>query len=305
MKTLLKLIVLVSFATRAFGQVRVVTTIPDLKDIVEQIGGDHVKVTSLARGTENIHNVVLRPSHLVAVSRAEMFVQIGLSLEHSFVPGLLLKARNRKIAAGTPGLVTCSDGWEPIQVGMWADRGSAVDVHPQGNPHMNLAPSAGRFVAQRILEGLLVVDPKHKESYTKRHADLIKRITEAEVRWAKIAKQLAGKKVCTYHRDFDYLAAAVGVSIVATIEPKPGVPPTPRDLAKLVEKLREEKVTVIMTARWSNNSSLRFVADKCGATVLELPTMVSDKGKPSSWIAMMDHLHQQLQGAFVPDGEAE
>lgn len=305
MKYLNRLIVLVLLTLPAFGQIRVVTTIPDLKDIVQAIGGDQVSVTSIARGNENIHDVVLKPSHLVAVSRADLFVQIGLSLEHSFVPGLLLKARNRKFRAGGSGLVTCSEGWEPIQVGQWATRGEAVDVHPQGNPHMNLAPSAGRHIASRVLDALVAADAKNKKAYVERHAQYCKLLAKAEARWATIAAKLGKGKVCTYHRDFDYLTAATGLSIVATIEPQPGVPPTPRDLTKLVELLRKEEVRVILTARWSNNNSLRFVAEKCGATVVELPAMVQGTGEPSTWIAMIDRLHQSLEKAFAPAGKPE
>ncbi len=298
MRNIIKIIALALLAQASFGQIRVVATIPDLKDIVQEVGGEHVSVTSIARGTENIHNVILRPSHLVAVNRADLFVQIGLSLEHSFVPSLLLRSRNLKFRPGGSGLINCSEGWEAIQVGMWASRSDAVDVHPQGNPHMNIAPSAGRHVAQRILDALVEADPDHEEYFKKRHAAYEKKLTEAEARWAKVVEKLPKGKVCTYHRDFDYLTKATGLTIAATIEPQPGVPPSPKDLANLVELLRKEKVSVILTARWSNNSRLRFVADKLGATVIELPVMVNDKTEPKTWIGMMDALHEALAKAF-------
>ncbi len=289
----------------AWGQLKVVTTIPDLKDIVEQIGGRNVSVSSIARGTENIHNVVLRPSHLVAITRADVFVQVGLSLEHSFVPGLLQKARNKKIAPGAPGFINCSDGWEPIQVAMFRDRSQAADMHPQGNPHMNLDPRAGKFFADKILSGLVATDPVHEESYQEGHAAYCKQLDEAAKRWAEVAKLVAGHKVCTYHRDFDYLAAATGLIIVDTVEPNPGVPPKPSDLANTVELLRKEGVRVILTARWSNNSNVRFIAEKCEATVFELPTMVQGTKGSETWIAMMNQLHESLASAFAEKDQGQ
>ena len=108
---------------------KVVATIPDLADIVKEIGGDrvdagtdanlHASITAAvaaATEPENAHAVVVKPSHLIAMNKADMFVQIGLSLETAFVPGLLEGSRNPKIQPGKPGFVNCSDGWQAIEV---------------------------------------------------------------------------------------------------------------------------------------------------------------------------------------------
>jgi ABC-type Zn uptake system ZnuABC Zn-binding protein ZnuA len=69
-------------AARVEEPLQVVTTIPDLADIAREVGGPAVEVRCIARGLENLHSVRLRPSHMVMVSRAELFVQVGLALEH-------------------------------------------------------------------------------------------------------------------------------------------------------------------------------------------------------------------------------
>lgn len=277
---------------------RVVTTIPDLADLAHEIGGDRVKVVALASGTMNIHSVPLKPSALVQVSKADLFVQMGLSLEHAFVPGLLMGARNERIEPGAPGFVSCAEGWEAIDVPETIDRGRAADIHPEGNPHFNLDPRSGRHMAARILEGLVRVDPGSASEYEARHRAWLERLAAAEERWKPLAERLRGKRVVTYHTDFTYFARSVGIEVVATIEPKPGVPPAPRDLADVIATMKRERIDVVVTAKWSNGKSVRFVAEKAGARVLEIPIMVGGVDGADSWIGMMDLLHRSLADAL-------
>lgn len=276
-----------------------VATIPDLQDITEVIGGDRVEVRSIAKGTQNMHAVNLRPSNLVHLSKADLFVQIGLALEHSYVPGLLMQARNPDIQPGAKGFVNCSEGWGAIQIPVSLSRQLGTDLHPMGNPHFNLDPRGGRHIAGQILAGLVRVDPAHRGEYEERHARYVERLTEAEDRWAEVGEKLAGKKVVTYHADFNYLLAYHAMDLLSTIEPQPGVPPTPRDLATLVELMRSEEVRLVMTAKWSNNKAVRFVAEKTGARVFEAPTMVGGIPGADSWIEMMDLLHEGLAEALL------
>jgi ABC-type Zn uptake system ZnuABC Zn-binding protein ZnuA len=277
---------------------RVVTTLPDLKDLVERIGGDRVTVTALCRGRENIHAVSAKPSHLVALNRADMFVQIGLSLESSFIPNLLLTARNERIRAGSPGFINCSDGWESIEVPADLSRRGG-DLHPQGNPHMNLCPGGGKHMAQRILEGLEAVDPDGREVYRSNHSAWLKELAPFEERWTAMSASWKGRKVVMYHQEFNYLAHDYGIDIVGTVEVKPGIPPTPNHVASLIETMQRDSVSAILTAGWSNNSTVREIAERTGARVIELPNMCGGHSGTESWIQMMDFTHQQLEKALA------
>src|SRR6185436_1233781 len=207
---------LASLAVRAgvppAAPLRVVTTLPDLADIAREIGGERVSVQSMYQGKENTHALTAKPSHLVAMSKADLFIQVGLSLETSFVPGLLESARNKRIQPGAPGFVTVSAGWEPLDVPTSVSR-KAGDVHPQGNPHMNLDPRAGEFMADRILAGLVAVDPNNRSYYEQRHADYVKRVRAAKARWDSMGEGWKGKKVVVYHQEYDYLTAYHGIEI--------------------------------------------------------------------------------------------
>ncbi|MAB79493.1 MAG: hypothetical protein CMJ89_09095 [Planctomycetes bacterium] len=296
------LIALAAFAPlvrdASVDRIMVVATIPDLADIAREVGGDKVEVKSIAKGRENLHSVRTRPSDLVALSRAEVFLEMGLSMEHAWVPRLLLAARNKRIELGKPGFVNVSEGWNPILMQGQQSRRDGADLHPRGNPHYNLDPAGGRHMADRILEALVAVDPSSEAYYEARHAAYVERLDAAEARWKNIEEKLAGNKVVTYHRDFTYLNQACGIEEVATLEPKPGVPPTARHIASVVKTMREQDVRVIITAAWSNSRQARKAAKDSGALLLELPAMVGGTKESTSWIAMMDHLHDSLAAAF-------
>ena len=283
----------------------VLATIPDLGDVAEAIGGERVDVTTVARGTENVHAVALRPSTMVAANRADLFLQVGLSLEHAWVPGLLERSRNRAIQPGQPGFVNTSDGFPAIQVPDVVSRSQAVDLHPNGNPHINLDPRAGRHFADAVLTGLVRVDPRHEQGYRERHAAYLERLSAAEERWSETLAALEGTRVVAYHGEFAYLAAAAGIEVVDLLEPKPGVPPTPGHLAEVIATMRKERVGVVLTAKWSNGSAVERVAEATGATVVELPTMVRGARGVETWIELIDHNLAALADALVPDEERD
>jgi ABC-type Zn uptake system ZnuABC Zn-binding protein ZnuA len=278
-------------------KLKVVTTLPDLANIVQEVGGDRVEVSSIARGRENTHAVTVRPSHLVAISRADLFVQVGLSLESSYVPGLLETCRNKKIQPGSPGFVNVSDGWPAIDVPASLSRAGG-DIHPQGNPHMNLAPGAGRHIADRILAALVAVDPGSAEAHRRRHAAYAERLAVAEARWASMSEPWSGRKIVVYHQEYSYLSRAYGLEILDVIEPKPGIPPSPGDLTRIIANMRESDAKVVLTAIWSNGSTMRRIADATGAQVVELPNMCAGIKGTETWIDMMEYIHVQLAGAF-------
>jgi zinc/manganese transport system substrate-binding protein len=289
-------------AVRTAGKLDIVATTPDLADVVREIGGDRVKVKSICRGKENVHAMRPVPSDLVALSKADAVVLQGLALEATWLPPLLLNARNRKLEPGKSGYIVVSEGWEAIQVPESLSRFGG-DLHPFGNPHMNIHPGAGRHLAGTILDGLSAVDPDSAELYEANHAAYLKRLDEAEARWAEVAPLLKGRKIVVYHQEFDYLTWLYGMDQVATIEVKPGIPPTGSHLARVIRTMKEDDAELIITAVWSNNKQVRNVSQKTGVQVVELPTMVGGAPGADTWIDMMDLIHRRLAGAFQPAEE--
>jgi ABC-type Zn uptake system ZnuABC Zn-binding protein ZnuA len=281
---------------------RVVATLPDLADIAREIGGERVAVQSIYKGKENTHAMTAKPSHLVAMSKADLFLQVGLSLETSFVPGLLEAARNTRIRPGAPGFVSVSAGWEALSVPADLSR-RAGDVHPQGNPHLNLDPRGGEFMADRILEGLVRVDPAGESGYRARHADYVARVRAARARWDGLAKAWKEKRVVVYHQEYDYLIAHYGLVLEGKIEPKPGIPPTPNHVAELIAAMKRDGVQAILTAPWSDNDTVARISEATGVEAVVLPNMCAGLPGTETWIGMMDVLHRRLADVLGAGGD--
>ncbi|MCC7014664.1 MAG: zinc ABC transporter substrate-binding protein [Planctomycetes bacterium] len=293
-----------TFATALFSssavaqdKLKVVVTIPDLADLVQEVGGERVAVTTICRGKENLHAVTPRPSHLVALSKADLFVQIGLSLETSFVPGLIEQCGNAKVKPGGAGFVNGSEGWSAIDVPRDLSR-QGGDLHPQGNPHMNLDPRAGRHLVERIYAGLCRVDAASKPLYTERRDAYLTRLAVAEERWSKLGASWKGKPVVVYHQEYSYLIARYELAPCGAIESKPGIPPTPNHIAELVGRMKAANCATILTAIWSNGDQVERVAEATGARTVELPNMCGGIAGSETWIGMMDLVHRRLDEAI-------
>lgn len=286
-------------------RLQVVATLPDLGDLAEAIGGDLVEVQTLARPGQNLHAVRVKPSHLVAVSRADLFLQVGLSLEHAWVPGLLRTARNRDVMPGMVGFVSAGDGYEMIEVPERMDRSQSADVHPMGNPHVNLSLGGGPHMAAAVLEGLVRVDPGNEAAYEAGFAAWKAEYDEARARWDAIAAAVAEEDAaaCLYHQEFDYLLGEMGLEIAAFLEPRPGLAPTPSHLAGVIATVRERGIPVVLTAPWSNNRNTEKVADATDAGVLELPVMAGGAPEHETWIGMIDDCVTRIAEAYGVDPE--
>src|SRR3954469_4881952 len=143
------------------GKIKVVTTLPDLKSIAELIGGDKVSVSAIATGYQNPHFVDPKPSYIIKLSNADVFVTVGLDLETGWSPSLLTSSRNTKIQKGSTGYVDASIGVTLMQVPSSINRGEG-DIHIYGNPHYWLDPLNGKAIAKNIYDGLVRVSPENK-----------------------------------------------------------------------------------------------------------------------------------------------
>src|SRR6267143_2477884 len=148
-------------AAPAADKIRVVTTIPDLKALTDEVGGDLVEVESLARGTQNAHEIEIRPSLMLKLRRADVLVENGLELD-SWAEVAVQGANNPKIVRGAPGRVDVSRGIQVLEVPSTRVDRSMGDVHPLGNPHYSLDPGMAPIITQNIVDGLGRFSPDHR-----------------------------------------------------------------------------------------------------------------------------------------------
>jgi zinc/manganese transport system substrate-binding protein len=136
---------------------RVVTSLTTYGAIAREIVGDKGMVTSIAQGDEDPHFVQPKPSFVRILRDADLFVTTGMDLE-LWVPALLDRAGNRKIADGAPGYVAAYRGIDLLEVPTSVSR-SQGDIHVDGNPHIHTDPLNGIIIARNILAGLQRVSP--------------------------------------------------------------------------------------------------------------------------------------------------
>src|ERR1041385_7617309 len=162
--TFLILSFILSVSSKADSKIKVVTSLPDLKSIAELIGGDKVEVFAIATGFQNPHFVDPKPSYILKLSKADMFVTVGLDLETGWVPPLLNSARNAKIQKGGDGYVDASVNVPLLQVPSSVNRAEG-DIHIYGNPHYWIDPIRGKQIALAIYNGLVKLFPENQNYF--------------------------------------------------------------------------------------------------------------------------------------------
>jgi zinc/manganese transport system substrate-binding protein len=285
----------------AQAALRVVTTTTDLAALAREVGGDRVDVTALAAGNQDPHFVDAKPSYLVKLQRADLFVQVGMDLELGWAPTLLTNARNPRIQPGGPGFVDASAGIARLQVPAATDR-SAGDIHAYGNPHYWLDPENGRIVARTLEAALERVDPSGAAAYRARLADFERRLDAALERWRRLAEPLRGVPVVAYHNAFPYLEQRFGFRILGFVEPKPGIPPSGRYVAELAQRMRQEEVKVVLSAPFYDAKTSRLVASESGATIAVLATSVEGLPEATDYLSLFDVDLARILAALAPRG---
>src|SRR5258705_9346951 len=150
-------------AAPAADKIRVVTTIPDLKALTDEVGGDLVEVESLARGTQNAHELEIRPSLMLKLRRADLLIENGLELD-SWAEVAVQGANNAKIVRGAPGRVDASRGIQVLDVPAARVDRSMGDVHPHGNPHYSLDPGLAPIITANIVDRLARFAPQRRQA---------------------------------------------------------------------------------------------------------------------------------------------
>jgi ABC-type Zn uptake system ZnuABC Zn-binding protein ZnuA len=275
------------------GTIKVVTTTTDLGSIAELIGGNKVSVSSIATGYQNPHFVDPKPSYIIGLSKADLFVTVGLDLETGWSPQLLSSSRNTKIQKGAAGYVDASIGIGLLQVPTSANRAEG-DIHIYGNPHYWLDPLNGKVIARNIANGLERVDPSNKSTYEANLQAFYKKIDDKMKEWRAKMAPFKGSKIIAYHNEWVYFETRFGLDIVDFMEPKPGIPPSPSQLVKVIKEIKANNIKVIISSPYFTTSSSDVVSKQTGAKELTLATSVGAFGPVKNYFDLFDYDIDQL-----------
>jgi ABC-type Zn uptake system ZnuABC Zn-binding protein ZnuA len=330
-------LVIPAFVLHAQDRIKVITTLTTYADIVRQIGGDRVDVTPIADRDENPHHVQPKPSLVMLAKRAEMLVTTGLDLE-MWLPSLMDKANNPRIASGTPGFVAVSPGVKLLDIPETLSR-SEGESHIFGNHHIWTEPANGVVIGRNILAGLKRMDPAHSAEYDARYADWVERLMRAYVGdelvdilttdvlvdldrdgelwnflnsqnyqgtplidraggWLRQTMPIREQQMICYHKQWSYFTRTFGLSCAEYIEPRPGMAPTPRHVAEVIETIKDRNIPVLAAVTYYSRDQIQMVADRTGATPAVVGLNVGAVPNTETFIDLVTHWVNSFTAAF-------
>jgi zinc/manganese transport system substrate-binding protein len=327
------------FAAAFSGQkkLQVVCTLPTLKALTQEVGGDKVEVISLAKGDQDPHTVTPTPVLMRKTREADLFIENGFSLE-LWADEVVNGSGNARIFRGTPGRAVAGIGISALEIPSVLTR-ELGDIHPQGNPHVWLDPLLAKVEAGNICDALKRVDPSNSDYYAAQLDSFDKRIDVAlfgpdlvrvlgiqkltrlawsgELRkfldsnnlegkplsslmggWLKQAKALNGVKAVEFHKVWAYFSRLFGIELMGTIEERPGIPPGPQHVRQVVDLVRSQKIPLIMVDNFYDPSLPNSIARQTGATVVILPNQVEGDPDIKTYFDLMDRVIRDLTSAL-------
>jgi zinc/manganese transport system substrate-binding protein len=291
MKRFLVILVMLLGASGAWAAVRIVTSLPDLADMARTIGGDRVTVDHIVQGNQNPHFVEVKPSYMMKLKRADLFMIVGMDLE-MWAPQIIDGSRNSSLK-----IVDLSRMIDKKDVPARLDA-SQGDVHRYGNPHYWLDPRNVRTVVGEMVDAMVEASPGD-EQYFRANADAFLKTLDAKIpEWEAAMKPFAGRKIVTFHRSWTYFAEWLGLVVADQVEPNPGIQPSPGHTAALIKVVREGNIRAIVVEPFYDASAAEQIARSTNARVLRLVTSVGGVDEAKDYISMMDYNIRTLAGAL-------
>jgi zinc/manganese transport system substrate-binding protein len=318
-------------------KLNIVCTLPTLKSLAEEVGGDRVTVTALAKGDQDPHFVTPTPVLMRKTREADLFIENGFSLE-LWADEVANGSGNNRIFRGNPGRVVAGKGIAALEIPAVLTR-ELGDIHPQGNPHVWLDPLLAKVEVDNICDALKAADPSGTEYYETRRKDFDKRIDEALFGpellkligiqkltrlvwsgqlfqflegnnfggqpliaraggWLKAAAPLRGTKAFEFHKVWVYFARTFGMQLLGTIEERPGIPPGPQHLRQVTEKIKAEKVPLILVDNFYDPAVPNNIARQTGSVVVLLPNQAEGDPSVKNYFSLIDHIISQTTTAL-------
>lgn len=300
-------------------------TTPDLKSILQYIGGEYWESISFVQGPEDPHYIEVRPGMIRSLNRCKIYLQVGLELEEGWAGGLLYNAQNPYILPSAKGWFS-GDLWIlPLEVPSTPVDRSMGDIHPRGNPHYLLDPINGGIIGRKIYEKLCELDPPHCKTYEENFQKFSRTLLEVlfgemgkklsspgeffseiaslsqEEFWRRyedqvspgsllfLTKGVRKKKFIGDHRIYSYLCKRLDCEIVGDLEPKPGIPPSTRHLEELRTLLTSVKIAGFLSAPYYPEKYFRFLQEGTSIPILPIAHQTGSREGTEEYIKMVEY----------------
>jgi zinc/manganese transport system substrate-binding protein len=296
MKTLLEVLATVAagaFAFPAVAALNVFACEPEWAALAQELGGDKVSVASATTAMQDPHRIEARPSLIARIRNADLVICSGSELEVGWLPLLLTQSGNSRIQPGSRGNIEASQHVVKLEIPKVIDR-SLGDIHPGGNPHVHLDPRNIAKVAQIVTARLSELDRASAEYYKARADSFGKRWQAAIERWGQQAAPLKGVPVVVYHKDMSYFISWAGMREAGSLEPKPGLQPTPAHLAELVEQMKRNPAKAIVYSAYNSPQAAEFLSQRSGIPHVMLPFTIGGTESAKDLFGLFDDTIERL-----------
>ena len=284
-------------AVPAQAAIKVLATTADWGALATELGGDRVNVYTATGALQDVHRVDAKPSLVARARTADLLVANGAELEIGWLPVLVRESGNKRIQPGSPGYFEAAAQVRLLEKPTQLDRAMG-DIHPQGNPHLQLDPRNIAVVAKALTARFAAIDAANAAYYQARGADFDVRWTAAMARWTHRAEPLKGLPVVVMHRDQVYLCYWLGLKELAAIEPKPGVPPSAGHLSQLVSKLKDTSARMILRNAYNDPKAANWLSERVKAPVVLLPFSVGGTPEARDLFGLFDDTLNRLLAAM-------
>jgi zinc/manganese transport system substrate-binding protein len=289
--------VLALAAAPALAALGVFATVPEWGALVDELGGDKVKVYVATNALQDPHHVEAKPSLIARARSADLVVATGAELEIGWLPLVLQQAGNPAIKPGKPGYFEAAPYVNLLDKPSRLDRAEG-DVHPGGDPHIQTDPRNIAKVAAPLAARLAELDPANASWYQARYKAFSERWNAAIVNWEKQAAPVRGVKVVVQHKAFTYLIAWLQLDTVAALEPKPGVEPTTAHLSEVLELLQRQPAKMVLRAAYQSDRASQWIAERAKINTVVLPfTVGGDDAAKDLYGLFDDTIARLLKGA--------
>jgi len=279
-------------AVPAQARLRVFACEPEWASLLQELAGDKIDVDVATTALQDVHVVEAKPSLIAKVRAADLAVCTGAELEVGWLPQLIRQSGNTKIASG-PGSFSAAMQVKRLEVPSSVDRANG-DVHPEGNPHVQMDPRRILVIAKALDARLVQLDPANAATYQSRLADFNNRWLAAMVKWKNEAAPLKGRKVVVHHISWVYLWDWLGIDEIGALEPKPAVPPTAAHMASLVAITKSSNTLAIVRAAYQDPKPADWLSSRTGVPAVTLPFTVGGDAQSKDLFGLFDSTIDKL-----------
>lgn len=283
-------------AAPAHADLKVFACEPEWAALATELGGDKVSVYLATTALQDVHQVQARPSLIARARGADLLVCTGAELEVGWLPKVLEQAANPRLRPGQRAWFEAYKSVTMLEVPTSTDR-ALGDVHPYGNPHLQTDPRNIGKVAHDLALRMAELDPAAAAHYAARAKDFGARWDAAVARWTARGAPLKGSRWVQHHLDWPYLEQWLGIEIVATLEPKPGLPPSGAHLASLLTTLKGQALRGILRTAYEDSKPSEWLGERIGVEPVLLPQTVGATPAARDLFATYDAMLDALLGA--------